>query len=69
MFFLSEYNIVLRHIIFEESVFAYTDKIRDIMEWLTPKNVLEVISFMGLVGYYRRFIEGFSKLAHPITYL
>ena len=38
------------------------------MEWPTPKNVSEARSFMGLVGYYRNFIEGFSKLAHPITY-
>jgi hypothetical protein len=33
------------------------------------ENVTEVKSFMGLVGYYRRFIEGFSKIAHPITFL
>jgi len=39
------------------------------MEWPTPKNVSKVISFMGLDGYYRRFIKGFSKLAHPITSL
>ena len=39
------------------------------MEWSIPKNLLEVRSFMGLVGYYRRFIEGLSKLAHPITSL
>ena len=37
------------------------------MEWLTPRNVSEVRSLMGLVGYYRRFIEEFSKLSHPIT--
>jgi hypothetical protein len=34
-----------------------------------PKNVKEDISLMGLAGYYRRFIEGFSKIAHPITSL
>jgi hypothetical protein len=34
-----------------------------------PKNVTKVISFMGLAGYYRRFIERFSKIAHPITSL
>jgi hypothetical protein len=34
-----------------------------------PKNMIEIRLFMGLVGYYRRFIEGFSKIAHPITSL
>ena len=45
------------------------EKIRDIMEWSTPKNVSEVRSFIGLDGYYWRFIGGFSKLAYPITQL
>ena len=35
----------------------------------TPRNVTDVRYFMGLAGYYRRFIEGFSKVAHAITYL
>ena len=39
------------------------------MEWLVPKNVHEVRSFMGLAGYYRRFVKGFSKIAKPITTL
>jgi hypothetical protein len=34
-----------------------------------PKNVTEVISFMGLASYYRIFFEGFSKIADPITSL
>ena len=45
------------------------EKIESIREWSAPKNVAEVISFMGPAGYYRRFIEGFSKIAHPITSL
>jgi hypothetical protein len=45
------------------------EKIEAIRGWSMPKNVTEVRSFMGLTGYYRRFIEGFSKIAHPITSL
>jgi hypothetical protein len=45
----------------------YPDKIEAIKSWSAPKNVLEVISFVGLDGYYQKFIEGFSKVAHPIT--
>ena len=45
------------------------DKIEAIRNWPTPKNVTVVRSFMGLAGYYRRFIEGFSKVAHAIISL
>ena len=45
------------------------EKIEVIREWSAPKNVTEVRSFMGLEGYYRIFIEGFSKIGHPITSL
>ena len=44
-------------------------KVEAILEWPVPKNVHEVGSFMGLAGYYRRFVEGFSKIASPITEL
>ena len=44
-------------------------KIEAIMNWPTLINVTDVRYFMGLVGYYRRFIEGFSKVAYAITSL
>ena len=39
------------------------------MDWQTPRNVPEIRSFLGLAGYYRRFIEGFSKISKPMTIL
>ena len=45
------------------------ENIEAIMNCPTPRNVTDVRSFMGLAGYYPRFIEGFSKVAHAITSL
>jgi hypothetical protein len=59
----------LGHIISKDGIAVDLEKIEAIREWSVPKNVTEVRSFMGLVGYYRRFIEGFSKISHLITSL
>jgi hypothetical protein len=59
----------LGHIISEERIVVDPEKVEAIREWLAPRNVAEVISFMGLAGYYRRFIARFSKIAHSITSL
>ena len=42
-------------------------KIEATVNWKLPTNVSEVRSFLGLVGYYRKFVEGFSKIATPLT--
>jgi hypothetical protein len=44
-------------------------KVEAIMKWHVMTNVTEVLSFMGLVGYYQQFVEVFSKIANPITKL
>jgi hypothetical protein len=44
-------------------------KVKDIVSWKIPKIVIEVRSFLGLTCYYRQFIEGFSKIAKPMTSL
>jgi hypothetical protein len=59
----------LGHIILEQGIEVDPKNIEAIRGWPTPNNVSEFIYFMGLSGYYRRFILGFSKITHPITYL
>ena len=44
-------------------------KIEAVVNWKPPKNVSEVRSFLGLAGYYKKFVEGFSKIAAPLTKL
>ena len=45
------------------------EKVEAMMSWDRPKSVFKIRSFLGLVGYYRRFIEEFSKIAAPMTRL
>jgi hypothetical protein len=44
-------------------------KVRDVLDWEPPKSIHQVRSFLGLAGYYRRFIPNFSKISKPITKL
>jgi hypothetical protein len=44
-------------------------KVQDVLSWKTPASVSDISSFLGLAGYYRRFIEGFSKINKPMTEL
>ena len=45
------------------------EKVEAVMSWERPKSVFELRSFLGLAGYYKRFIEHFSRLAAPMTRL
>ena len=59
----------LGHLISVEGVSVDPKKIEAVVNWKPPKNVSKVRSFLGLAGYYRKFVEGFSKIAAPLTKL
>ncbi|GJX87053.1 putative reverse transcriptase domain-containing protein [Tanacetum coccineum] len=63
------YNSVIRHMIDSQGIHVDPAKIESIKYWASPKSPMEIRQFLGLAGYYRRFIEGFLKIAKPMAKL
>ncbi|KAK1678158.1 hypothetical protein QYE76_039006 [Lolium multiflorum] len=59
----------LGHVISKDGIAVNPSKVAAVLEWEAPKTVKEIRGFLGMAGYYRRFIEGFSKIAGPMTKL
>ncbi|GJX18626.1 hypothetical protein Tco_0221303 [Tanacetum coccineum] len=67
----SELDMVqfLGHVIDSQGIHVDPGKIKSIKDWASPKTPMEIRQFLGLAGYYQRFIEGFSKIAKSMTKL
>ena len=67
-FWLNEVSF-LRHMVSKDGIRVDPKKIEVVFEWKPPRNVTELCSFLGLAGYYRRFVKGFSMIATLMTRL
>jgi hypothetical protein len=59
----------LGHIINKDGLSVDPKKVADMMNWKAPVDVRGIKTFIRMAGYYRRFIEGFSKIVRPMTAL
>ncbi|XP_027903645.1 uncharacterized protein LOC114163541 [Vigna unguiculata] len=59
----------LGHMISAQGISVDPSKVEVMLKWERPKSVIEIKSYVGLAGYYKRFIEGFSKIVAPLTQL
>nr|GEZ33724.1 reverse transcriptase domain-containing protein [Tanacetum cinerariifolium] len=67
--FMDLMNRFLGHVIDSQGIHVDPAKIEFVKDWESPKSPTEIRQFLGLAGYYRRFIKGFSKIAKPMTKL
>jgi hypothetical protein len=61
--------LFLGHINSNGGISVETAKVKEVVAWSIPTTVTEIRSFLGLAGYYQKFIKGFSKIAKPMTSL
>ena len=59
----------LGHTISSEGIAVDPSKVQEVMDWKPPTSIHQIRSFLGLAGYYRRFIPDFSRISKPMTEL
>ncbi|GJZ91964.1 putative reverse transcriptase domain-containing protein [Tanacetum coccineum] len=62
-------DLILGYVVNRDGIHVDPSKVESVKNWKTPESPTEIRSFLGLAGYYRRFIENFSKIAKPLTIL
>jgi hypothetical protein len=61
--------LFLGHIISTEGIAVESSKVQEVLDWKSPRSMTQICSFLGLAGYYRRFIPNFSEIAKPMIQL
>ncbi|MCI27604.1 hypothetical protein A2U01_0048803, partial [Trifolium medium] len=59
----------LGHMVSSQGVFPEPSKVQAILDWPQPKTITELRGFLGLTGFYRKFIKGYATIALPLTSL